>query len=897
MAKAFKAAVTAAFVVFIVATTGRVDIAFSVFGLGGAASLAVFTFGTTFLSAVIGGLTSKGLNATGGNFGTKFAARAPTAPRQLIYGKCRVGGTQVHLETTGTDNYLLHMVIVLAGHEIESLESVRLNDTTLTTSSSTINSTTVFTVTNSEFSNTDNENKLDSNGRLVRFCFEDGSQTAANAYAVAQSSLISTDKFLDCAYVYMQMVFDPEKFGGGMPNISFVVKGKKVYDPRSGETAWTDSGGKPIGTNPALCIRDYLTNTTYGLKALSSEINDTTNLGGVAAAANACEVDVTLADGSTTEDKYTANGFTNFSASGNGVLEGLLSSMAGKLSYTNGQFNIFAGTTQTPSLTVNDDNLLAPVQITTNANTGELYNTVKPIYVDSTNNFIAADAPVYQDSTFLTQDTPDGVANDKPNYVKQMEKQLPFTVTHTMAQRIGRLALNNQRFNTTISCLVDMSFMKLQPADWVYVTNERLSFNQKVFEVLSVNMEVMQSDETPMLGVRLNLKEADNSIFAFATSDYQTPIVAGSDLPTGAFTLSPPTNLTVATDSSDVDVLTNTSVTASWTNAASPFIIGTEVQYKKASASNYATSFAGQGETKQQITGLEVGVAYNFRVAHLSMTGRSAYDTENHTVGGTAIAVSTLQNSNTTKDDVGLGNVDNTSDATQQAATLAAADKDDVGLGNVDNESSATIRGQTTSGNHTGTVGGVANSTITTGSSRANSNIDGNGRFTGDLTGNVRSNGTTRTPAQVIDGADRATAGLDSSGNVNRAVPAAQINAALTTVLTARPSTTAQWVTQDGAVYSPSGTNFDITITADNGTTSETGVFRWSFVNVSNSNADYISGCTEQTDSTSSFSVNVTTDLSGNNQKFAQATVTHDSGETIVISALLSQIHVSGGGK
>ena len=121
--------------------------------------------------------------------------------------------------------------------------------------------------------------------------------------------------------------------------------------------------------------------------------------------------------------------------------------MAGKMSYTNGQFNIFAGTTQTPSLTITDDNLLAPVNVSTKSGTGELYNTVKPIYVDSTNNFIAADAPVYQDSTFLTEDTPNGTTNDKPNYVKQMEKQLPFTVTHTMAQRIGRLALKNQRLS------------------------------------------------------------------------------------------------------------------------------------------------------------------------------------------------------------------------------------------------------------------------------------------------------------------------------------------------------------------------------------------------------------------------------------------------------------------
>jgi hypothetical protein len=1041
MAKHVKAALTAAFVIFVVATTGRVDIAFSVFGLGGAASLAVFTFGTTLLSSVIGGMTSKGLNATSGNFGSKFATRAPTAPRQLIYGQCRVGGTIVHMETTGTDNFLLHAVVVLSGHEIESLESVRLNDVDLTTTTSTISGSTVHTVTNSEFSNTENENKYDSNGRLVRFSFEDGSQTAANGYAVAQSSLISSDKFLDCAYVYIQIVFDPEKFGGGMPNMSFVVKGKKVFDPRDSSTAWSD--------NPALCIRDYITDTTYGLKALSAEINDTTNAGGVAAAANACDVAVTLADGSSTEKKYTANGFTNFGASGNGVIEGLLSAMAGKMSYTNGQFNIFAGTTQTPSLTITDDNLLAPVNVSTNSGSGELYNTVKPLYIDSTNNYIAADAPVYQDSTFLTEDTPNGTANDKPNYVKQMEKQLPFTVTHTMAQRIGRLALKNQRLSTSLSCLVDLSFMKLQPADWVYVTNERLGYTQKIFEVISVNMEVMQTDETPTLGVRLALKETAASTFAFATSDYQANIAAGSNLASGGFQLAAPTSLSVATDSTDVDSFNFTSATVTWTNSASPLVTGTEIQYKKNSGSTYFTqTVAGKGVTKINIAGgMEMGVVYNFRARHVGGTGiNSAYTAVvNHTVGGTPTTLAAVLNANATgiktflqnnvptsvnagdlwidSDDgnkiyratssgntavasgqwvatsitagaIGLGNVLNQAQVTTFAsdnpptstaigdlwmdtndgnkvyrAESVGADqvtagewvsttltktgiglgnvaderqitifrennpptatavgdlwydtndnnrqyrasatgssnwvevspnKSTVGLNNVDNKSSATILGEdhtgTSSGNHTGTVGGVANGTITTGASRAAAVINSDNRFTGEFfLDNVYISG-----ANSRSAFERALAGLDSSGNVQRAVPAAQLNAALTTVLTASPSTTAQWVTQDGAVYSPAGTNFDITITADNGTTSETGVFRWSFVNVSNSNADYISGCTEQTDSTSSFSVSVTTDLSGNDQKFAQATVTHDSGETIVISALLSQIHVSGGGK
>ena len=43
---------------------------------------------------------------------------------------------------------------------------------------------------------------------------------------------------------------------------------------------------------------------------------------------------------------------------------------------------------------------------------------------------------------------------------------------------------------------------------------------------------------------------------------------------------------------------------------------------------------------------------------------------------------------------MGLGNVDNTSDATQQAATLAAADADDVGLGDVVNQKIAVVSGK-----------------------------------------------------------------------------------------------------------------------------------------------------------------------------------------------------------
>jgi hypothetical protein len=617
MAKQIKQAVIAALVVFIVVTTGRIDIAYTAFGLSGAAAAAAFTFATTLIGGVIGKMTSKGIDASAGNFGSKFATREAVAPRQIIYGKCRVGGTIVHMETTGNDNYLLHLVVAIAGHEIEELTSVRVNDIDLSTSTSTISGSTVYTVTNSEYTNTENDNNFGS-GRLMRYSYKDGSQTAVDGFMNAQlSSMGTSDKFQDVAYVYIQMVFDAEKFGGGIPAISFLVKGKKCYDPRTNTTVWTD--------NPALQIRDYLTNTQYGIKATNDEINDTTNAGGFASAANICEQNVTLADGSTTEKRYTSNGFTNFSANGNGIIESILSSMAGKVSYVNGKFNVFAGASQTPSLIITDDDLLNDVQIQTNPSSGNLFNSVKPLYVDSTQGYVAADAEVHQDTTMLNADTPSGEST--ANYVKQMESQLPFTVTDTMAQRLGRIALKSQRQTTSISCLVTLKYMRLQPNDWVYLTNERMGYSQKVFEVISTNMQVITDGDIPVMATQLELKEVASSVFNFATSDYTTGQSEGSDVGTGTYAVTAPSNLALAQQTNKDGVTTKVDIKATWTNNSSDKVTLTEVAYKLSTDGAYTSDFTvGKGVAVALLPNVVVGKTYNVKARHIDVNGvASAY--------------------------------------------------------------------------------------------------------------------------------------------------------------------------------------------------------------------------------------------------------------------------------
>ena len=896
MGDKIKKALKIAAVVFIAATifsgTAFVKNA-TFFKLTKATALAAKAFAYTLAL----GLMTKGIGGISGNFGNKQTGRAPTEPRQIIYGLTRVGGTIVHLETTDTDNHLLHMVICIAGHEVNSLESVKLNDVTLTTSSSTISGSTVFTATNSEYTNTDNENNFGS-GRLVRFTFQDGSQTAVDGFMDAQlSTMGSTDKFTNIAYVYMQCVFDPEKFGGGMPNVTFTVKGKKVYDPRlnsgSGGTAWSD--------NPALIVRDYLTDTTYGLKAKSSEINDGNVAGGITAAANTCDGTVTLADGSSTEKRYTANGFSNFAANGAGFLNGILESMAGNMSFVNGQFQVFAGAHPTPSLTITDDDLLAPLDISTKSGTGDLYNTVKSVFVDSSNDYIAGDTPIYQDSTFLTEDTPNGTNSDKPNYVKTMEKQLPFTTTHTMAQRLQRIALKKQRLPTSISALVDLKFMQLQPHDTVNVTNERLGFSSKIFEVLSMEMVVQDSEDVPTIAVGLVLRETASSVYDFATSDYQTPLASGSAVASGTFAITAPTNLSVASNTEVNDSYNTKIVVASWTNSVSSLVSGTEVQFKRNSASAYSSMIAGRGVTSLSVGGLEVGQVFNFRIRHFGLSGTQSDFTSvvNHTVSGSVVAQSTLTNSTVNYASDGTGTLPNNrggtgiTDFSNSTHLNSNTTKSDVDLANVENKSAATILAETHTGNVTGTIGGVANSTITSGATKADTVINSDNRFTGDFF----LDSTHITAFSSKSAFERALAGLDTSGNVNRAVPAAQLNSALVTVLNA-DSQIAQWISSDGSVYSPTSSNIDLTVTADNGTSKESCTIRWSFVNVSNSTADYISACVEQADASNAFTLGSITDLSGNNVKSATCVVTHTaSSETITLQALLSLTNVSGGGK
>lgn len=192
------------------------------------------------------------------------------APIPIIYGQRKVGGIIVFKDVSGSSNEYLHIVMVLCEGEIEEIGDVYLNDIISTdTKYSGLVTITKYTGTTSQSADS---------GLIADF----------------PSKWTSAHQLKGLAYIVCKLKWSREAFGR-QPTIHCIVKGKKVYDPRDTTTVYS--------TNPALIIRDYLTNTIYGRGLPTSAIDDDA----IETAANYCD---------TMQQKHTGSAIESGTAEG-----------------------------------------------------------------------------------------------------------------------------------------------------------------------------------------------------------------------------------------------------------------------------------------------------------------------------------------------------------------------------------------------------------------------------------------------------------------------------------------------------------------------------------------------------------------------------------------------------
>ncbi len=540
---------------------------------------------TAVTSWVIGALTPKpdfsslrGLLAN---------TRDATSPQEVVYGEVRKGGVVTFMESTGDKNKFLHQIICLAGHEVNDIGDIYINDLVANPDPTThlVGGDWNDKIYIRKFLGTSTQNVY---GELSGIT--DGPEWKDGTSGQAGDAGDFKGQGIACLYVRLE--YDQDVFAEGIPIFTAKVQGKKVLDPRTSTTAYSN--------NPALCIRDYLT-SNYGLSD-TGDINDTM----FNAAANACDESVTLAN-SGTQTRYEMNGAFVLSKTPSAILADMMTSCAGTLFWGQGEWQLKVGEYTTPVKTFTLDDFRSGINLTTKHSRRDNFNIVRGTFIDADQDWVRADYPEIRSTSFISDDN--GLEN-------AIDLTLPFTTNSFMAQRLAKMTLFRSREQMTISADFGMEAFEVQVGDIVEITNERYGWTQKDFEV--VGWKFSNSSDSGEMLINMTLRETSSAAFSWSAEEVEITS-NDSDLPDPRAGLTVQ-NLSVSQQSS---VTTDGTFTLfarlSWDAVDSAFVDHYEVQWRKTADTDYqsTTTDANSLDTGFLIDGVE----YTFRVRAVTGVG------------------------------------------------------------------------------------------------------------------------------------------------------------------------------------------------------------------------------------------------------------------------------------
>ncbi len=553
---------------------GATTLAANVFvatAVGYLATTAITSWALNALAPDIGGI--------GGSRGLMVNATDPAAPHDIVYGAVRKGGIRTYVEATGTENKFLHMILVLAGHELEAIDDIYLNDEVVT-----VNATSGF-VTSGDWNS------------KVRIKKHRGNQTAADSLLLSESNQI-TSNFVGngIAYLYIRLEYDQDVFANGVPLITAKVRGRKVYDPRNTSTAYS--------ANAALAVRDYI---TAGFGLADSAVDDLV----FAASANVSDETIAL-DGGGTEPRYEINGVVSSDMSPRTIVSRMMSSCGGTLFWGQGKFQIHVGYYSNPVKTFTLDDLRGEISLDTRVGARDNFNRVVGTFADIEVDYITSDFPPIESSAFLAEDN--GVENT-------LDMQLPLTTSGSAAQRLAKMTLFRAREQMTLSAEFGLEAFGVQVGDVVAFTNVRYGWAAKEFEV--VGWRFKASSEGGDLRINLTLRETSEAAFSWDAEESEI-IYNNTSLPSASDVPLPTLDAAVISTIVNEDGTAVPQILFRWSVSDITRVAYFDFQWKLSSQSVYQTAQASG--TEWTISPAISNSAYDYRVRAVNQLGyRSAF--------------------------------------------------------------------------------------------------------------------------------------------------------------------------------------------------------------------------------------------------------------------------------
>jgi len=592
--------------------TGAVyaTVGFAAIGFAGAGSFFLTTFAINAAVGVVGMALAPDVKMplSQNMRGRDQMLRQPAASRKLVYGKVKVSGPVVFLQTTAKSEFL-NIVVALGTHEFQAIDEIYINEDALTLGAADASGIQQPTAPSQYVGDTDAGRPI----MRLQTKLGTSSDTSFSTLTTVTNGLWTADhKLTNIPAIYGLFAYDNEAFPNGIPNISAVVRGKKILDTRTSTTAYS--------TNSALVLYDYLT-SEFGLNCDTSEINTAS----FNTAANVCDEDISLAAGGT-EKRYTTNGVVNTSDTPENIIKALLSAMGGTLTYSNGQFFVKAGAYVSPSDTLTDDDFAGPIQIVTKPSRRNNFNAVKGQWIAEETNWQLADYPSITSSTFEAEDGNERIFR---------ELDLPFTNSSATAQRLAKLALFRSRQQLQLSGRMKLTAFKYDVGDTINITIDRFGFSSKVFEITSWSLSV-EGGDNPAIGVDVTMRELVSTVFDWTASTEEQDFTADNTELRSPFDILAP-GLTV---SDELRLQNETPVTVLIVNVTSSDFLAQEFEVSIKRNVDSEFIFLGRSSnTKFEFVNALDGELYNIRARSINSAGGvSSYTTTNHqVVGGTDI--------------------------------------------------------------------------------------------------------------------------------------------------------------------------------------------------------------------------------------------------------------------
>jgi hypothetical protein len=534
------------------------------------------------------------LNLGADNRWAQVSYPSTNAARLVAYGTVRTGGIVTLQKVLGPKGEDFWRLYTLTGHEIDSINGTYFDDDLATTDGGTGNGTGKYVGILNIYT------RLGAAGETH---FAELTTATAGAWT-------SNDRQDGCAKVLIKTKWDADKWPNGYPQkVSFAYKGRKVYDPRTGLTAWSD--------NPALIFRDYIKDPVFGLGATDDELDDAA----IIAAANICDEDVALKAGGT-EKRYRCNGAFSTDADPFEVLRGILSSMAGRISYSGSKVGCVAGAWTAPSVTLTDDDFRGGLRVPARHSRKDLFNSVRGTYRNPSLNYEEDSYPAVQKATYVAEDGQE----------KWTQLDLPFTTSPTMAQRLARIHLERHRRQIGATGNLKLSGYQAQVNDVVQLTHSRFGWTDKTFEVAECTLvgDTVEEDNVafPVLGVDVVLRETDASVYAWnpATDENAptAPVSAGGLDPS---VVAQPTGITLTSVARESEGVKRPCIEVTWTAPNDIFVQsgGMIHIYMKEGAGSYIYAGFAQGDDTNFLIGnVEVGKQYTVQLVSENSYGAQA---------------------------------------------------------------------------------------------------------------------------------------------------------------------------------------------------------------------------------------------------------------------------------